>query len=145
MLPPGSPPCPQWAAMYVLPLVNWTGAISWRIVHLILPTNILLHHFSVSIPSRATSVWPPEDWYHAYVDCAILTPFFTLLSQLCCHMNIFFSLCTFIFGLPLISKNPVESALTNFLIAEGKLAIYKTRKAKLLANSDADSNVLRVF
>ena len=50
-----------------------------------------------------------------------------------------------IFGLPLKSKSHVESALVNFITAEGKLAIYKTRKAKLLANPDADYNVLTVF
>ena len=49
------------------------------------------------------------------------------------------------FGLSLNSKHHVESALTNFVIAEGKLTIYKTRKAKLLANPDADDNVLTVF
>ena len=60
-------------------------------------------------------------------------------------MKIVFSLRTFIFGLPLNSKSHVESALANFIIAEGKLAIYKTRKAKFLANPDADYNVLTVF
>ena len=60
-------------------------------------------------------------------------------------MKIVFSSRTFIFGLPLNSTNPVESALANFILAEGKQAIYKTRKAKLLANTDADYNVLTVF
>ena len=114
MLPPGSPPCPQWAAMHVPPIVKRIGDISWRIVHMILPTNVLLHHFSVSNFVSFPFCMASEDLHHAYVDCVRLTPLFTLLSQLCCPMNIFFSLRIFIFGLPLSSKNPVESAFAKF-------------------------------
>ena len=105
----------------------------------------LLHHFNVLNSVSRPFCMASEGLFHAYVDCARLTPIFTFLSQLCCHMKIVFSLRTFIFGLPLNSKSHVESALGNFIIAEGKLAIYKTRKAKLLANPDADYNVLTVF
>ena len=61
-------------------------------------------------------------------------------------MGVSFSLHFFFFASPLHSLKAVESMLIIFLTTEGKLAIYKTRKAKLLlANPDAVCNVLVVF
>ena len=66
--------------------------------------NVLLHHFSVLNSTSCPFYMASEDLYHTYVYCTRLTLLFALLSQLCCHMNIYFSLCTFIFSLPLNSK-----------------------------------------
>ncbi len=72
-------------------------------------------------------------------------PSLVFLSTFFNRMNFSFSTRVFIFGIPLSYKKRSETALVNFLISIGKLAIYKTRKAKLLANADILCDVVIVF
>ena len=111
---------------------------------MVLPSSVLLHRFNEINTEACPFCMLPEDLFQAYVDCARLTSLFELLLLLLHRMNFSFSMCFFVFGIPLGCKKSSETALVNFLISIAKLAIYKTRKAKLLANANTGEAVIPV-
>ena len=76
--------------------------------------------------------------------CKIDLNFHFIITIVLAHKYFLFFVY-FYFRIAVKFQNSVESALANFQIVEGKLAIYKTRKAQLLTNSDADDDVLTVL
>ena len=112
---------------------------------MVLPSNVSLHRLNEINTEACPFCMLSEDLFYAYVDCARLTSLFELLSLLLHRMNFSFSVRFFVFGIPLGCKKSSEIALVNFLISIAKLAIYKTRKEKLLTNADILCDVIVVF
>ena len=60
-------------------------------------------------------------------------------------MDLSFSSVKFICGYPMFSVLQSETALANFLVAEMKMQIHKTRKKKVEGGDLSISNILLTF
>ena len=121
---------PAWRSLYTAPISKHSGDLQWRLVHWILPCNVLLHKLSNEILEVCPLCENRETLYHAYVGSTRLVPLFNLLHDIFLKLGFAFSFVKFIYGCAMSSVRKHETALVNFLIAEAKMSIYKTRKKR---------------
>jgi len=144
LLPCSPPYFPNWKGFYHPPVPPRHGDLQWRLVHWILPSNHLLHRFSNLLVDECPFCKKSENLFHIYVECQRLAPLFILLRNCFVRFGLIFNTCVFIYGLDIPHKNS-NAVLANFLLAQAKMAVYKSRKRKLDGVGVNDEDALFLF
>lgn len=132
-----------WRSLYKHPIDKRTGDLQWRIVHGAIATNRYVVHIDPSVGVGCPFCKEVETVFHLFVQCARLNYLFSFLSQWFIEIGEAFSYEMFIYGPRYMEKRKSQLTLLNFLSGTAKLAIWKSRKNKLLGQGSLD--VLMIF
>lgn len=129
---------PVWRVLYKPPLTKRTGDLQWRVLHGAIAVNALKCAINPELSSTCPFCTSRETVYHCFMECTRLAPLFCFLSLLLFSFGIVFSHHGFILGFYYSQKHRVKCELINFIVGEAKLAIYLSRKNKVLGNAGDD-------
>ncbi len=132
-----------WRSLYKRPIDKRTGDLQWRIIHGAIATNRHVVHLDPSVGVGCPFCSEVETVFHLFVQCSRLNDLFTLLSQWFAGIGEGFSFEIFIYGPKYSASRKNMLTLLNFLSGTAKLAIWKSRKNKLLG--EGSLNVLNMF
>ncbi|MGH0181307.1 UNVERIFIED_CONTAM: hypothetical protein FKN15_010707 [Acipenser sinensis] len=137
---------PSWRSLYKLPLPKRSGDLQWRVLHSIVATNRYLSHVEPGVSEQCPFCPASETVFHLFTDCPRLIPFFQHLTDLLASFGVIFSKTLLVFSITYKSKQRQKCVLVNFILGQAKLAIYKSRKNKILATGFTDAwSVFRVL
>ncbi|MGH0115687.1 UNVERIFIED_CONTAM: hypothetical protein FKN15_038010 [Acipenser sinensis] len=132
---------PQWEALYSPLVSRGAGDLGWRVLHGALASGEILRHFTDS-DAACPFCGLSESVAHIYFLCARLRPFFLLLKNLLLQFWLHFSPTLLIFGHPVHGSTKKRDLLVNLLLALARLAIYKTRKRKMIGEGLFDCGAM---
>lgn len=140
---PDSSPKGCWRSLYKRPIDKRTGDLQWRIVHGAVATNRHVVHLNPSVGMGCLFCSEIESVFHLFVQCLRLGELFDVLRNWFFSLGEEFSFQMFIFGPKYSVQKKNVLVLINFLSGTAKLAIWKTRKNKLLGHESV--SVLPMF
>lgn len=127
-----SSPKGSWRILYKRPIDQRTGDLQWRIVHGCIATNRHVVHLDPSVSVSCPFCVETESVFHLFLQCTRLMDLFSLLTEWVTSLGETFSFQLFIFGPKYTVAQKNVLVLLNFLFGNAKLAIWKTRKNKIL-------------
>lgn len=134
---------PEWRSLYKPPLTKKGGDLQWRILHGILAVNSFICVLNPNVSHECVFCLQRETVFHAFLNCPRLNPLFMVLTKVFQCFGVSFSSETFILGFKYAQKERCKCQLINFILGNGKMAIYISRKNKVEKNSDHD--VVEIF
>jgi len=140
ILPHPIPSRPCWGSLYLYPTPRTMADLSWRLLHGALSSGAMMRHFT-NIPEECCFCGERETIFHMYLQCRNLQPIFLLIKNLLLRFWLHFSPTLFIIGHPVKEQSKSRDLLVNFILTCAKMAIYKTRKAKIERNMVEHSSV----
>ena len=135
---PDSSPNDGWRVLYKPPVEKWMADIQWRIVHGILATNKYRAHFDSSTGEGCPFCSLTETLEHLVLTCPRLEELFNLLKDLVKGLGENFNIPSFIFGPKYTPRKRPVIVLINFLFANAKMAIWRSRRNKMLGTGCTD-------
>ncbi|KAL6469061.1 hypothetical protein MHYP_G00225850 [Metynnis hypsauchen] len=142
LLAPGSSPQGSWRSLYKPPIEKRAGDLQWRIVHGAVATNRHVAHIDPTIGSECPFCGREEDVEHLFLHCIRLTGLLNLLKAWCCDLGILLTDSLYVFGPKYVAAYREKLCLLNFLIGQGKLAVWLTRKNKLQRSGTLDPELM---
>ncbi|KAL6484037.1 hypothetical protein MHYP_G00089100 [Metynnis hypsauchen] len=142
LLAPASSPQGSWRSLYKPPFEKRTGDLQWRIVHGAVTTNRHVSHIDPTIGSECPFCGREEAVEHLFLHCVRLTGLLNLLKAWCCDLGILWTDSLYVFGPKYVAAYREKLCLLNFLIGQGKLAVWLTRKNKLQGSGTLDPELL---
>lgn len=134
----GTTPKGCWRSLYKAPIEKRSGDLQWRISHWILATNRYKNHLNPVQGDKCIFCGLSETMAHLIIGCSRLFRLFDMLRDLCQNLGFIFTNSLFIFGPKYNALNKKKIVLTNFLLGKAKLAVWLTRKNKILLDSNTD-------
>lgn len=135
---PDSSPNDGWRVLYKPPIEKRMADIQWRIIHGIVATNKYRAHFDPSTGEGCPFCPLPETLEHFVLTCPRLEQLFDLVKHLVKGLGEQFTTPLFIFGPKYTPKKKPVSVLTNFIFGNAKMAIWRSRKNKLVGTGCTD-------
>ncbi|KAL6466211.1 hypothetical protein MHYP_G00263440 [Metynnis hypsauchen] len=142
LLAPASSPQGSWRSLYKPPIEKRAGDLQWRIVHGAVATNRHVAHIDPTIGSECPFCGREETVEHLFLHCIRLTGLLNLLKAWCCDLGILWTYSLYVFGPKYVAAYREKLCLLNFLIGQGKLAVWLTRKNKLQGSGTLDPELL---
>lgn len=131
-----------WGCFYKQPSPKRTGDLQWRIVHGIIATNAYLAHLDPGRSRDCPFCSRTETTAHLFVQCVRLEELFLLLNEICEKLGIEFSPNVFVYGPGYSFKHRWKCCLANFIFGQAKLAIWLTRRNKILSHGSVCAKML---
>lgn len=128
----GSSPRGSWRVLYKPPVEKRMADIQWRIIHGALATNRYRARIDPSIGEGCPFCSESETLVHLVLSCPRLAGFFRVLQDWVRGLGEIFSAPLFIFGPKYSPAKRRKHVLLNCIFASAKLAIWKSRKNRLL-------------
>ncbi|KAL6472453.1 hypothetical protein MHYP_G00186410 [Metynnis hypsauchen] len=142
LLAPASSPQGSWRSLYKPPIEKSAGDLQWRIVHGAVATNRHVAHIDPIIGSECPFCGREEAVEHLFLHCIRLTGLLNLLKAWCCDLGILWTDSLYVFGPKYVAAYGEKLCLLNFLIGQGKLAVWLTRKNKLQGSGTLDPELM---
>ncbi len=128
----------SWRSLYKRPIDKRTGDLQWRIVHGAIATNRHVVHLNPNVGVGCLFCTENDFFFHFFVQCVRLSNLFSFLSCWVSFLGEHFSHQLFILGPKYLVGQNFFLVLLNFLFGTAKLAIWKTRKNKMLGKDTLD-------
>ena len=128
-----------WRSLYKAPIDKRTGDLQWRIVHGAMATNRHLAHLDPEVEEGCPFCGEGESLQHLFLLCPRLGGLLGLLRVWFQGLGIDFTDHLFIFGPRYAVKDKAVHVLVNFLSGKAKLAIWRTRKNRILGRGPVDT------
>lgn len=128
----------SWRSLYKCPIDKRTGDLQWRIVHGAIATNRHVVHLNPNVGVGCPFCSENETIFHLFVQCVRLGDLFSFLFQWVLSLGEDLSHQLFIFGPKYFVSRKNVLVLLNFVFGTAKLAIWKTRKNKMLGKDTLD-------
>lgn len=127
-----------WRTLYKPPIEKRTADLQWRLIHWAIATNRHVARLDPAVGENCLFCGREETVVHLFLTCERLGELFECLKLWFLKIGVVFSQELFISGLGYSVKRKNEVCLINFLLGSAKLAIWKTRKSKLLGVGSCD-------
>ncbi len=124
--------------MYKKPIEKISGDLQWRISHWILATNRYKVHLNPLQGEECLFCGISETVSHIFIGCSRLSGILGVLRDVSNNLGFIFTNIFFIFGPKYSASNKSKIVLINVLFGKAKMAIWLTRKRKMLFNNDTD-------
>ncbi|KAJ3583936.1 hypothetical protein NHX12_015433 [Muraenolepis orangiensis] len=121
----------SWRILYKSPVEKRMADIQWRIIHGAIATNQYRAHFDPGTRGGCPFCFVAETLEHLVVSCPRLAGLKNMLQGWVEGFGEVFSIPLFVHGPKYILKKRETLVLMNFLFANAKLAIWKSRKNQL--------------
>lgn len=122
----------SWRVLYKPPVERRMGDIQWRIIHGIIATNRYKARFDPSTGEGCPFCGQSETLNHLLVSCPRLVGLFDILEEWVEGLGEVFSVPLFVLGPKYSVGKKKVAVLLNFIFANAKLAIWKSRKNRVL-------------
>lgn len=133
-----SSPNDGWRVLYKPPVQKRMADIQWRIIHGIIATNKYRAHFDPSTGEGCPFCAVPETLEHLVLTCPRLGELFKFVQALVKGLGETFTIPVFIFGPKYTRRKRPVIVLINFIFANVKMAIWKSRKNHMQGNGWTD-------
>lgn len=133
---------PSWRLFYKSPLPKRSGDLQWRILHCAMPTKTFLFKCNSEILPVCSFCNVLETIFHTFCECQRLCALFSFLEGMLSSLGWVFSKTIFIFGCKYSCSQRENCTLSNFLIGQAKLSIWKAYK---IENEGKTINILALF
>lgn len=133
-----SSPNDGWRVLYKPPVEKRMADIQWRIIHGIIATNKYRAHFDPSTGVGCPFCLAPKTLEHLVLTCPRLGELFRFVKILVKGLGETFTIPIFIFGPKYTPRKRSVIVLINFIFANVKMAIWKSRKNQMLGTGWTD-------
>ena len=113
-----------------------------RIVHGAVATNRHVAHIDPTIVSECPFCGREEAVEHLFLHCVRLTGLLNLLKVWCRGLGILWTDSLYVFGPKYVVVHRDKLCLLNFLVGQGKLAVWLSRKNKIQGSGTLDPELL---
>ena len=135
---PGFPSRGCWRSLYKPPIEKRTADLQWRLVHGAIATNRHVAYLDPAVGRGCPFCGEEESLTHLFLHCKRLEGLFHWFREALGGFGEGFSESLFISGPKYSVKFKREVCLVNFLLGVAKLAIWLTRKKKMLNLDSVD-------
>lgn len=127
---------PFWGSIYKPPLTKKVGDLQWRVLHGIIAVNAFISILNPTVQDKCPFCMNRETIFHCFMHCERLSSLFVLLETLFSCVDEVFTMTVFIFGFKYCKNKKRKGRLLNFIVGQAKLAIYISRRYKILYDSN---------
>ena len=127
-----------WRSLYKPPIEKRTADLQWRLVHGAIATNRHVAHLNPATGRGCPFCGEEESVTHLFLQCKRLEGLLEWFRVCLGRLGHSFSLSLFISGPRYKVKKKQQVCLVNFLLGTAKLAIWLTRKRKMLGLESVD-------
>ncbi len=138
----GSSPKGSWRTLYKPPIDKRSGDLQWRIVHGIIATNRHRAHIDPQVGEGCPFCGQLETVFHLFSECERLVPLFCFLEECCRKLGEVFTKVSFIYGPKYKLSKRETHVLVNFVFGQAKLAIWLSRKNKIVGMGQTDVTLI---
>lgn len=133
---------PSWRLLYKPPISKRCGDLQWRLIHCILATNKFIAKMNENVTSICPFCDAIDTIFHMFCDCSRLDPIFVLLERIISKLGLLYTNSLFILGCGYRKSAQEQCVLTNFVVGQAKLAIFKSHQEK---NAGRDVCMVALF